>query len=66
MKFYEKIQEKQKAEAEKNYCLQVIEDLLTKMEDCKDKLVYRSRMDKIIFVFDAAATDIKALKSDIE
>lgn len=66
MKFYEKSQEKSGAEAEKNYCLQTIESLLTEMEDYKSKLEYKSKMDSIVSVLNTAITDIEALKSDIE
>lgn len=66
MKFYEKSQEKLRTEAEKNYCLQTIEDLLTEMEKYKSKLEYRSEMDSIISILDTVITDIEALKSDIE
>lgn len=66
MKFYEKSQEKLRTEAEKNYCLQTIEDLLIEMEKYKSKLEYRSEMDSIISILDTAITDIEALKSDIE
>jgi hypothetical protein len=66
MKFYEKSQEKLRTEAEKNYYLQTIEDLLIEMEKYKSKLEYRSEMDSIISILDTAITDIEALKSDIE
>jgi len=66
MKFYEKSQGKLRAKAEKNYCLQTIENLLTEMEDYKNKLEYRSEMDRIVSVLDLAITDIEALKSDME
>ena len=66
MKFYEKSQGKLRAEAEKKYCLQTIENLLTEMEDYKNKLEYRSKMDRIVSVLDLAITDIEALKFDIE
>lgn len=66
MKFYEKSQEKIRKEAEKNYCLRIIENLLTEMEEYKSKLEYKSKMESIISVLDTAITDIEALKSDIE
>ena len=66
MKFYERSQDKSKKEAEKNYCLQTIENLLTDMEDCKRKLQYKDKMDSIIEIIDTAITDVEALKVDIE
>lgn len=66
MKFYEKSQEKLRREAEKNYCLQTIDSLLTDMEDCKSKLQYKAKMESITEIIDTAITDIETLKSDIE
>lgn len=66
MKFYEKSQEKSRIEAEKNYCLQTIEDMLAEMENYKSKLEHKSKMDEIVSVLDTAITDIETLKSDIE
>lgn len=66
MKFYERSQEKSRRVAEKNYCLQTIENLLTDMEDYKSKLQYKDKMENITDVIDTAITDIEALKSDIE
>lgn len=57
---------KVRKEAEKNYCLRIIESLLTEMEEYKSKLEYKSKMESIISVLDTAITDIEALKSDIE
>lgn len=66
MKFYERSQEKLGREAEKDYCLQTIENLLTDMEDYKSKLQYKDKMKSIIEVIDTAITNIETLKSDIE
>ena len=66
MKFYERSQEKSRRVAEKNYCLQTIENLLTDMEDYKSKLQYKDKMESITDVIDTAISNIEALKSDIE
>ena len=66
MNFYEKSQKKLRIEAEKNYCLQTIKNLLTEMEDYKSKLKNKSKMESIVSVLDTAITDIEALKFDIE
>lgn len=66
MKFYEESQEKSRTEAEKNYCLQTIKDMLVEMENYKSKLEHRCKMDSIVSVLDTAITDIEVLKSDIE
>ena len=66
VKFYERSQEKSRKNAEKNYCLQVIENLLTDMKDYKSKLQYKEKMQSIVKAIDTAITDIEALKSDIE
>lgn len=66
IRFYEKSLEKSQKEAEKNYCLQAIENLLTDMEDYKNKLQYRNKMESITELIDTAITDIEALKVDIE
>lgn len=66
IKFYEKSQEKSRREAEKNYCLQTIESLLTQMKNCKSKLEYKSKMDGIVSILDTAITDIETLKFDIK
>lgn len=66
MRFYEKSQEKSRTEAEKNYCLQTIESLLTQMKNYKSKLEYKSKMDGIVSILDNAITDIETLKFDIK
>lgn len=66
IKFYESSQEKSRIEAEKNYCLQAIENLLMNMEDYKSKLQYKNKMESIVEVIDTAISDIEALKTDIE
>ena len=64
--FYEKTQKKSKAEAERNYCLQTIEELLVKMKNCRTNLKYKDKMESIVSVLNTAITEIEELKSDIE
>lgn len=64
--FYEKTQKKSKAEAERNYCLQTIEELLVEMKNCRTNLKYKDKMESIVSVLNTAITEIEELKSDIE
>lgn len=64
--FYEKTQKKSKAEAERNYCLQTIEELLVEMKNCRTNLKYKDKMEIIVSVLNTAITEIEELKSDIE
>lgn len=64
--FYEKTQKKSKAETERNYCLQTIEELLVEMKNCRTNLKYKDKMESIVSVLNAAITEIEELKSDIE
>lgn len=64
--FYEKTQKKSKAEAERNYCLQTIEELLVEMKNCRTNLKYKDKMESIVSVLNTAITKIEELKSDIE
>lgn len=64
--FYEKTQKKSKAEAERNYCLQTIEELLVEMKNCRTNLKYKDKMESIVSVLNAAIIEIEELKSDIE
>lgn len=64
--FYEKTQKKSKAETERNYCLQTIEELLIEMKDCKAKLKYKDKMAGIVFILNTTITEIETLKSNIK
>lgn len=56
--FYEKTQKKSKAEAERNYCLQTIEELLVEMKNCRTNLKYKDKMESIVSVLNTAITEI--------
>lgn len=65
LKFYDKSQTKLRKNAEKNYCLQEIEKMITRMEDCKYNLKNKNKMEYIIDTIDKTITDIETLKNDI-
>lgn len=65
LKFYDKSQTKLRKNAEKNYCLQEIEKMITRMEDSKYNLKNKNKMEYIIDTIDKTITDIETLKNDI-
>lgn len=64
--FYEKTQKKSKAEAERSYCLQTIEELLVEMKNCRTNLKYKDKMESIVSVLNTAITEIEELKSNVK
>ena len=65
MKLYEELDNKARKEAEMKYNMQLVEDLLSVMEDYKRK-INGNLMGEITDIIDSAITDIESLKSDME
>lgn len=65
LQFYEEVDKKTRDEAERRYNLQLVEDLLSSMEDYKNK-INNHLMSEIVERIDTAITDIECLKCDLE
>lgn len=65
-KICEEYEQKQRNNAEKNYCLSEVEKLLKSMENCKREINYKKGMNSIVEEIDLAITNIESLISNIK
>lgn len=65
-KICEEYKQKQRDNAEKNYCLSEVEELLKSMENCKKEINHKKGMNSIVEEIDLAITNIESLINNIK